>query len=241
MRVALFVRVYGTQTGPVQILGLGLTLIAILTFPRGVLAAPQSSPQQAESSLEATSATKSQQAAGPRTALATLIEEAEKNDPVMLAAQQAARAATHVAPQVSTLPDPQFTVQHFSVGSPRPFAGYSNSEFAYIGFGASQEFPYPGKLRLRGEVANREVDALKERAEAVRRDEIEKLKAAYFRLAYLQQTLGILERKDVLAQQVAQVAEARYKVGQGNQQEVRNRIRACTYPGSASCPSGRAA
>lgn len=154
------------------------------------------------------------------TPLASLVEEAAKNDPVILSADQAARAATHVAPQVSTLPDPQFTAQQFSVGSPRPFAGWTNSEFAYIGFGASQELPYPGKLRLRGEVADRQADALKERTEAVRRDEIEKLKAAYFRLAYLQQTLGILERNDALAQQVAQVAEARYKVGQGNQQDV---------------------
>jgi len=42
-------------------------------------------------------------------------------------------------------------VQHFSVGS-------TNSEFAYIGLGVSQEFPYPGKLGLRGEVAKREPD-----------------------------------------------------------------------------------
>jgi hypothetical protein len=29
---------------------------------------------------------------------------------------------------------------------------------AYIGVGASQELPYPGKLRLRGDVAERDAD-----------------------------------------------------------------------------------
>jgi len=53
-----------------------------------------------------------------------------------------------MVPQVTTLPDPKLTYQQLSVGSPKPFAGYTNSDFAYVGVGASQELPYPGKLRL---------------------------------------------------------------------------------------------
>src|SRR5438046_2627470 len=86
----------------------------------------------------------------PSTQLAELIAEAEKNNAQVVAAEHTWRAATHMAQQVTTLPDPQFTVQQFSVGSPRPFAGFTNSDFAYIGFGASQTLPYPGKLRLKG-------------------------------------------------------------------------------------------
>ena len=95
---------------------------------------------------------------GIPTPLAVLIEEAKRNDPAIRAAEQAAKAATFVAPQMSALPDPQFTLQQFSVGSPRPFAGYTNSDFAYIGVGASQQLPYPGKLKLRGAVADRDAD-----------------------------------------------------------------------------------
>jgi outer membrane protein, heavy metal efflux system len=40
------------------------------------------------------------------------------------------------------------------VGSPRPFAGYTNSDFAYLSLGVSQDIPYPGKLRLKGEAVN---------------------------------------------------------------------------------------
>src|SRR6202051_3057720 len=95
---------------------------------------------------------------GMPTPLAQLIAEAEANNSQISAADHSWKAATHVAQQVTTLPDPQFTVQSFSVGSPKPFAGFSNSDFAYIGLGASQDLPYPGKLRLKGEVANREAD-----------------------------------------------------------------------------------
>ena len=89
------------------------------------------------------------------TPLAQLIAEAEANNSQISAADHSSKAATYVAQQVTTLPDPQFTVQQLSVGSPRPFAGFSNNNFAYIGFGASQDLPYPGKLRLKGEVADR--------------------------------------------------------------------------------------
>jgi outer membrane protein, heavy metal efflux system len=48
----------------------------------------------------------------------------------------------------------------------------------------------------------------------------DKLKAAYFQLAYLQQILSVLERNDHVLKDVEQIVESRYRVGQGNQQEV---------------------
>src|SRR3982074_1855402 len=93
-----------------------------------------------------------------RAPLSRLLVAAEASSPQIPAADHGARAARQMAPQVTTLPDPKFTYQQLSVGSPKPFAGYANSDFAYIGVGASQELPYPGKLRLRGEVAKRDAD-----------------------------------------------------------------------------------
>ena len=152
--------------------------------------------------------------------LQKLIQEAEQNNPAIAAAERGYAAATHVARQASALPDTQITLQQFSVGSPRPFAGYSNSEFAYIGLGVSQEILFPGKRGLRGTVADREADARRVQIESARRNVIDKLKAAYFRLAYLQQTLSVLERNDHLLRDVEQIVESRYRVGQGNQQEI---------------------
>ena len=158
--------------------------------------------------------------AGDPIALRDLVAEAEKNNPEIAAAERGYEAATHLAAQRSALPDTQLTLQQFSVGSPRPFAGYTNSDFAYIGIGASQELPYPGKRRLRGQVGDREADIRRANSSSVKRDVVDKLKAAYFRLAYLQQTLSILERNNDLLNDIQHIAESRYRVGQGNQQEV---------------------
>lgn len=154
------------------------------------------------------------------TALRDLISEAERNNPQIAAAQYGYRAATHIAAEKSALPDTQLTLQQFSVGSPRPFAGYTNSEFAYIGVGVSQEIPYPGKRGLRAQVGNREADIRRADGESVTLDVLDKIKSAYFQLSYLQQTLSILERNNDLLNDVQQIAESRYRVGQGTQQEV---------------------
>jgi cobalt-zinc-cadmium efflux system outer membrane protein len=153
-------------------------------------------------------------------ALRDLIVEAERNNPQIAAGEYGYQAATHIAAEKSALPDTQLMLQQFSVGSPRPFAGYTNSNFAYVGIGASQDIPYPGKRGLRAQVGNREADIRRADAESLKRDVIEKIKAAYFQLAYLQQTLAVLEHSNDLLKDVQQIAESRYRVGQGNQQEV---------------------
>jgi cobalt-zinc-cadmium efflux system outer membrane protein len=156
---------------------------------------------------------------GPIT-LADLLTEAEENNPQIRAAHQGWEAGKQVPSRVSTLPDPQFTAQQVNVGSPRPFAGYTNSDFAYFGLGVSQDFPYPGKLRLKGEIAKRDTDVAQQQYESVRRSILAGVKSAYFQLAYLYKTLGILESDGDLLQQVEKAADARYRSGMGNQQDL---------------------
>ena len=157
---------------------------------------------------------------GPMTSLADLLAEAQQNNPQIRAARQGWEAAKQVPSKVSTLPDPQFTVQQVNVGSPRPFAGYTNSDFAYFGLGVSQDFPYPGKLRLKGEIAKRDADVMQQQYESVLRSILTGVKSAYFQLAYLSKTLGILESDGDLLQQVEKAADVRYRSGMGNQQDL---------------------
>src|SRR5258707_4821516 len=154
------------------------------------------------------------------TSLRELIQEAEEKNPQIAAAFHAWQASRNVPKQASALPDTQLSVQQFSVGSPRPFAGYSNSDFAYIGFGASQDIPYPGKRQLRARVAEHGADSMKAQTDSMRKTIVGNLKMVYFHLAYIQQTLSVLQRSDSLLTQVQEAAEARYRVGQGNQQDV---------------------
>src|SRR5436853_5613901 len=157
---------------------------------------------------------------GTPTSLHELVQEAKQKNPQIAASFHAWQASRNVPKQVSALPETQLSVQQFSVGSPRPFAGYSNSDFAYIGFSASQDIPYPGKRQLRARVAEHEADSMEAQTDSIRRTVVGNLKMVYFKLAYIQQTLGVLQRSDDLLNQVQGAAEARYRVGQGNQQDV---------------------
>jgi outer membrane protein TolC len=156
----------------------------------------------------------------PITPLKDLLNEAEQNNPQIRAARQGWDAAKQVPSQVSTLPDPQFTVQQVNVGSPRPFAGYTNSDFAYFGLGVSQDIPYPGKLRLRGQIAERDASVVQQQYESVRRSILASVKSTYLQLAYLRQTLRILESDGQLLEQMEKAADAQYRSGMGNQQDL---------------------
>jgi outer membrane protein TolC len=158
--------------------------------------------------------------ATPVSALASLIDEAHRNNPDIRAMSHSYAAAGQMSKAAGALPDTQLMVQHLGVGSPRPFAGYTNSDFAYIGLGAAQEFPWPGKRKLRQQAAELQAGAMHAQIEAVTRNVIEQVKLAYFKLAYLQQTLGILQSDDKVLSDMEQIAESRYRVGKGNQQEV---------------------
>jgi cobalt-zinc-cadmium efflux system outer membrane protein len=154
------------------------------------------------------------------TSLQDLLNEADQNNPQIRAARQGWQAAKQVPSQVSTLPDPQFTVQQVNVGSPRPFAGYTNSDFAYVGLGVSQDIPYPGKLRLRGDIAKSDADVVEQQSESVRRSVLAGIKSAYFQLAYHSKTLGILESDGQLLQQIEKAADVRYRSGMGDQHDL---------------------
>ena len=157
---------------------------------------------------------------GETAKLSDLLVEAERNNPQIQAARHGWEAAKEAPTQVSTLPDPQVMVQQISVGSPRPFAGYTNSDFAYIGLGFSQDIPYPGKLRLRGEIAKKDAEVSQEGYESVRREILADVKRMYYELGYLSEKAAILGADGDLLRQVEESAEARYRSGVGNQQEV---------------------
>jgi outer membrane protein TolC len=154
------------------------------------------------------------------TGLGALLAEARQNNASVRSAERAIQTAEFMPKQASALPDTEVMLQSFTVGSPRPFAGYSNSDFAYIGFGASQELPYPGKRALRGDVAHHGIAISRAEKEATTWDVLTRLKVAYFQLAASQQLVAVIEKNRQLADEIEQAVEIRYRVGQGTQQDV---------------------
>jgi cobalt-zinc-cadmium efflux system outer membrane protein len=152
--------------------------------------------------------------------LQDLTNEALQRSPMLVSARKHWEALAKVPRQVSTLPDLQIGLQHFTVGSPQPFSGYETSDFYYTGFGFSQDIPGPGKLGLRAEQARQEAEAARNAFEVQQRQVVEQVRETYFNLFYLKKTLDVLLETQHDLRSIAQNVEAQYHVGMVQQQDV---------------------
>src|ERR1035438_3445447 len=91
--------------------------------------------------------------------LPMLVDEALHNNRQILAAQKKYEAARQRPAQASALPEPTVSLGYTSSGAPYPVAGIGISPIANAGVMISQEIPFPGKQKLRGEIAAKEADA----------------------------------------------------------------------------------
>lgn len=153
-------------------------------------------------------------------ALQSLIDEALARSPLIKAARSHWQAEARAPIQESTLPEPQITAQSFSVGNPIPGHDLQTNNFAYFGYGFSQDIPFPGKLKLRGSVAEKEALAAREAYEAQQRTVVEQVRETYFNLFYLSASLTLLQRTYDEFQGVARISETQYQVGMARQQDV---------------------
>ncbi|MBM4300589.1 MAG: TolC family protein [Deltaproteobacteria bacterium] len=84
----------------------------------------------------------------------------------------------------------------------------------------SQKFPFPGKRRLRSEVAGEQAHS----DEYVYKDKVNEIRAkvviAYWGLSLAQTNFNLTQKNKQVWEQVVQVAETRYSVGQGMQADV---------------------
>lgn len=150
----------------------------------------------------------------PRLSLDALIEQVTLRNPEIKAARSRWEAAQAVVPQVQTLPDPtlQFGYQRMPMLPPAPVQGPI--------YGVGQAIPFPGKLRLQGEVAQREADRFEQEFVATRLRIIARLKESYFDLHFIHKGIEIVEKNRALLVQFQKTATARYSVGQAAQQDV---------------------
>jgi outer membrane protein, heavy metal efflux system len=152
--------------------------------------------------------------------LQELIREAIRKNPEVLAAQKASEAARQRPTQQSSLPDPTVSLGYASVGLPFPGAGLGTEVLSNIGVTASQEIPFPGKLKLQGEMAAKDAEGAFQQYQAVELDVISRLKQAYHGLhhAYVMSEV-VIRNRDLLAT-LLKVTEARYSVGKAAQQDL---------------------
>lgn len=152
------------------------------------------------------------------TSLDDLVRELQERNPALQASQKAAEARKASIISARTLPDPVLSFQTMGDLFPPDLQKGDPSSGRTVG--VEQEIPFPGKLGLKGKIAESEAAAEEWNTEQTRRELISDLKGAYFDLALTDRSLEVLEKNRKLLQSVTQVAEARYRVGQGNQQDV---------------------
>ncbi len=158
--------------------------------------------------------------AQPVLKLDELIDDALRANPEILAAQKRYEAARQRPGMDSALPDPMVSIGYTSAGKPWPLAGIGTEPTANAGIMVSQEFPFPGKRKLRGNVAAKMAEAEWSNYEETRLSVICRLKQAYHRLHHTYAVIGILARNRDLLIEYLRVAEARYSVGKAAQQDI---------------------
>ena len=166
----------------------------------------------------------------PGSALEALVRQSLTVNPAVLAAQRRVDAARARVLPAGLPQDPMLMagIQNLPLGrmpSTPSMPGMTTSSngpdpMTMRMIGISQTIPYPGKLSLRRQEAEREVDAASASLEATTRQVVRDVKDSYYELAFVDQALSIVNRnRDVLAGFV-RVTEGRYSVGVSGQQDV---------------------
>src|ERR1700688_768945 len=190
-----------------------LTGFAVLVTARGFVFAAEASPTDVQAAVISRDSLNLNR-------LEALVDEALQRSPAIEAARHRWESSAKVAVQVATLPDPHIGFQEFTVGGPRPLEGYETSDFYYTGFGVSQDLPWPSKLGWQAEQAKKQSEYAHQAYEAARRATAEKVRESYFELFFLKKALAILgETRDELGR-TEKIAEARYRLGQAQEQDL---------------------
>jgi outer membrane protein TolC len=147
-----------------------------------------------------------------------VIREALLKNPEAQSALHTIHALQLRVPQVKALPDPIASVGW--AGNLAPFSVMRGDNSSYRGLTVSEQFPYPGKLKLRGEIASKEAEAAQADYEAIRRRVSTEVKAAYYDYFYYDQAVQTMERNKELLEKLSKIAEARYRVGKAMQADV---------------------
>ncbi len=147
-----------------------------------------------------------------------LTGEALRNNPGLRAFQHKVEASRFRIPQEKGLPDPMFMAGYQNEGWNRFTLG--EMEGAQLMFSASQTFPYPGKLGLKGEIAAQDSKSLEQACEGLKLQTVRKVKDLYYGLLLDYKELDIIASRRALFDRMEDAALARYSAGLAPQEDV---------------------
>lgn len=156
----------------------------------------------------------------PAASLDALVAEALERNPEISAMRRVFDARRARVPQAKALPDPMLSYGYAGNAPLPPFDIQKGDPASARMVSFTQEFPYPGKLALKGKQANVEAEAEYWAYEQARLNLVAEVKDAYFELFYLHKALATVAKNKTLMEQFTKIAEASYTVGKAPQQDV---------------------
>jgi len=146
------------------------------------------------------------------------VTEALAVNPGLAAIETRAKALAEIPDQAEALPDPSLSVNILNL----PLDSFSFTQEGMTQFQVSiaQALPYPGKLALRSQAARHEAGAAEADVAEKRLQLVRDVKTVWWNLFYLDRALEVIARNQILLQQFVNVAETRYTVGRGLQQDI---------------------
>ncbi|OHB88141.1 MAG: hypothetical protein A3E19_05495 [Planctomycetes bacterium RIFCSPHIGHO2_12_FULL_52_36] len=156
---------------------------------------------------------------GPKTLrLQWVIDETLKNNPNIQVFLNRWEASQEAIARATSLDDPMVNFHTWNVESPvRVTPDWDRAERRGV---VSQKVPFPGKLRLRGKIAEGDSNIAKKDWEQQVLEMLARVKGAYYQLRHLYYVIDINEEVKDLLGRFAAVAETRYKVGRAPQRDV---------------------
>ncbi len=153
--------------------------------------------------------------------LQELIDEALKNNHEVLMLEARESVSKFKIPQAESLPDPMFMFGYMNDGvrDLYTFDEEMASDSQWM-FTVSQMFPYPGKLSLKSEMAERDAESLSASLESARLKVTAGVKELYYELFYTYKSIDFVKDMSGLFSRIEDAALARYSTGMAPQQEV---------------------
>lgn len=198
-------------------------LLTIFMFSQSIVFAQQVTPAMPQTPVaESNNASLTRPAPATEGAgdlrLEELIEQALENNPEIKSMQRRFDMMRARIPQAKALDQPVLSVGY--MGNIAPFYVQRDDPSSGRSVSITQDLPFPGKRSLKGKVASSDADAEWWSFEQTRRNVVAEVKDAYFDLYYLTKALGVVTKTKTLLEQFTKIAEARYAVGRGIQQDV---------------------
>jgi outer membrane protein, heavy metal efflux system len=150
--------------------------------------------------------------------LASFIKEAIKYNPSLVEAKNKIRLFKQIPDQRSSWEDPSLTFGLTNM--PVDSFSFRDQAMTQKQIQLTQEFPFPGKLDLKEKAAKEDVAISEWNLKELELKTIREVKESFYELSFLNSAIEITEQNKILLKQFVTIAESKYAVGNGVQQDV---------------------